>query len=179
MASNIFNSKPFQTVAHCDVNDPKFATNDAEKKLVRLTQKVIQHLCSSELGKGESKQLSEFVEKIQLIDKQLIESGRGLELKVNAHTLKVLEGLRTGLDPSHQKIAQDEFVLFLSVIENCELDDPLNRMAQVAEFLDQQLLPALKNVQNRRELLALEPLVNDCVAFLERLKKEPIVHGAG
>ena len=178
MASNIFYSKPFQTVSQSDVTNPNFATAEGEKRLVQLTQKVINHLSTSELRKEEVELLSQFIGKIEQIDKQLIQSGRGLELKINVHALKVLEGLRTGLDPSHQKIAQDRFVLFLSVIKDYDLDDPLDRMVQLAEFLDTQLLPALKNVQNRQELLALEPLVDDCIEFIERLKIEPALHGA-
>ena len=175
MPSNIFHSKPFQSVAQCDVEHTNFATDEGEKKLLLLTQKVIDHLTTSELGKGEDELLSQFIGKIEQIDKRLSESGRGADLKVYTHALKVLKGLRTGLDPSHQEIARDEFILFLSVIEERELDDPLNRAVQLIDFLDQQLLAALENTQNRQELKALEPLVDDCISLIDRLKKESIL----
>lgn len=177
MASNIFYSKPFQTISQCDVTHPNFETDEGERRLIQLTQRVINHLSTSELGKGEGELLSQFIEKIEQIDERLMQSGRGLELKVNVHALQLLNRLRTGLDPSHQKIAQDKFVLFLGVIKDCELDDPLERMIQLIDFLDTQLYPALKNVQNRKELLALEALVDDSIELIERLKKEQTLHG--
>ncbi len=174
MASNIFYSQAFQRVIDCDVESSHFE-NDTQ--LIELTGKVITYLRTTELQKGEEERLTKFVEKIQQIEKKIDQTNQASDLRIYVSTLEVFKRLRAGMESAHQDIIQDEFIFFLEIIKERELDDPLNRMVQLVDFLEGRLLPSLENASSLKELSALEPLVDDCILLIDRLRKEKAILG--
>ncbi|HAB99401.1 MAG TPA: hypothetical protein DCE71_06235 [Parachlamydiales bacterium] len=174
MASEIFNSKGFRTIAQYDVDSKRLINDEAGKKIVEVATKVINHLSQTGLEKNEEKQLLQFIEKMQKIDEQFIQEGHdSAALSVCAHALKILGVLRTQLPPEHQAIAGHKFILYLAALKDVEsLEDPQDLIVELTDFQRDYLLPALLNAANLQELRALEPIVDECLSLYEKLFQE-------
>lgn len=137
------------------------------KIISKLVENVIKYLNDPKIpvNDDDTHYLSQFIEKINIINNQFSEAGQKEVFSDSICELKLLSNQRKSSDSNNLNIYQDPFVSELNnlVKTDSEIKDKSKVARKLYDFQNDKLIPALKSAKTAKEMEALRDIVSDCL----------------
>ncbi|CCB87898.1 hypothetical protein [Simkania negevensis] len=112
-----------------------------------------------------------FVEKVGLIDDQFQSAELGTPFATDLSGIRMLLGLREKLGSNYATLIADPFILELKGLSEAETVENKPAVAgKLYRFMDDVLIPALKNASSAEEVAILEQFVDQSMALYTKIK---------
>lgn len=173
MSISILDSKGFRAITGSNPAKNNYTTEHQRKQNLKgisvVSKAVISYL--QDAGNVSVKDVDVFIEKVGLIDGQFKEAELGTPFATDLAALELLLGLREGLGSDYATLISDPFTLELGGLSRTDkIEDRVAIAGKLYRFMGKVLIPSLHRASTRKEVLALEQCVDQCMGLYGKVK---------
>jgi hypothetical protein len=175
MSVSVLESQDFERVCVTTPETLNYATSTKAKAnlsgISRVADSVVESIQQSD-GEVDSDKIKQFVAKVSQINEQFSRENLGSPFETAITAINFLLDLRKNLGSNYGDLIRDPFTLKLKELsELSNIEKKAEVAADLYNYIENILTPALNNVTSSEELAILAPFVDQCMALYESVKE--------
>ena len=173
MSISVLDSKGFRAITGSNPSKNNYTTKHQRNQNIKgisiVSKSVISYL--QDAGNVSVKDVDVFIEKVGLINGQFKKAELGTPFAADLVAMELLLGLREGLGSDYATLISDPFILELGSLSRTDkIEDQVAIAGKLYRFMGNVLIPSLHRASSRKEVLALEQCVDQCMGLYEKVK---------
>lgn len=173
MSISILDSSGFRAIKKTEPSKTNYASEKNRASnlegISQVAKGVISYL--QDVKNDVVEDIGIFVEKVGLIDDQFQSAELGTPFATDLSGIRMLLGLREKLGSNYATLIADPFILELKGLSEAETVENKPAIAgKLYRFMDDVLIPALKNASSAEEVAILEQFVDQSMALYTKIK---------